>query len=120
MSRMWAQGKSSSLRWQIGEHGRATKGGRSSHATHSKCVCAGVIRDFPCVREGVAGEVAAGKRAEGVGAPKTGVPPGGLPLMGVPSGGVPAGVQAEGVHEGRREYPPDQGGAIGLKILMLS
>lgn len=104
----------------MGEHGRARMGGRSSHATHSRCVCVGVMReDFPCDRDGVAGEGAAGKRAEGVGAPRTGVPPGGLPLTGVPSGGVPDGVQAEGVHEGRREYPPDQGGAMGLKILMV-
>lgn len=75
--------------------------------------------DLPCVREGVTGDEAAGNKAEGVGAPRTGVPLGGLPLMGVPSGGVPEGVQAEGVHEGRREYPPDQGGAMGLKILMM-
>lgn len=71
------------------------------------------------MRDGVEGEAAAGKRAEGFGAPRTGVSPGGLPLMGVPSGGVLEGVQAEGVHEGRREYPPDQGGAMGLKILMV-
>ena len=76
--------------------------------------------DFPCVREGVAGEAVVGNNREGVGAPKTGVPPGGLPLIGVLSGGVPAGVHGDGVHDGRREYPPDQGGAIGLKILMVS